>query len=143
MNWFNRMMLVLLAFIGLMVYLIVRSSRASLPLVTEKYYEAELKYQDQIDKEHNEKTLVNKLEIDTLANKLKIILPTDFNVNEVSGNIKFYFPADDSKDKNLPLVFAENNIQEIDIKDLKGNYTIQVEWSYQGKSYYKEKKIIF
>ena len=63
MNWFYRMMLLLLAFISMLMYFTIRSVNAPLPLVTEKYYEEEIKYQDKIDKISNSKTMNQQIDI--------------------------------------------------------------------------------
>ena len=143
MNWFHKLMLVLIAFVSMMVYFAVRSVKTSLPLVTEKYYEEEIKYQDKIDKQQNEISLNDKLAISTQDNKLMITLPETYKASAVTGNVKLYFAADEKKDKDIPLNIVNGNAQEIDVTGIKGLYTVQVDWSYESKNYFTEKKIFF
>lgn len=143
MNWFQKLMLVLVAFVSMMIYFAVRSVKTSLPLVTEKYYEEEIKYQDKINKQQNESSLEQKLVISTQNNKLFITVPETYQASSVTGNVKLYFPADEKKDKEIPLNIVNGNIQEIDVTGLKGLYTVQVDWNYESKDYFTEKKIFF
>jgi nitrogen fixation protein FixH len=143
MNWFQKLMLVLVAFVSMMIYFAVRSVKTSLPLVTEKYYEEEIKYQDKINKQQNESSLEQKLVISSQNNKLFITVPETYQASSVTGNVKLYFPADEKKDKEIPLNIVNGNIQEIDVTGLKGLYTVQVDWNYESKDYFTEKKIFF
>jgi nitrogen fixation protein FixH len=143
MNWFQKLMLVLVAFVSMMIYFAVRSVKTSLPLVTEKYYEEEIKYQDKINKQQNESSLEQKLVISSQNNKLLITVPETYQASSVTGNVKLYFPADEKKDKEIPLNIVNGNIQEIDVTGLKGLYTVQVDWNYESKDYFTEKKIFF
>lgn len=136
-------MLVLVAFVSMMIYFAVRSVKTSLPLVTEKYYEEEIKYQDKINKQQNESSLEQKLVISSQNNKLLITVPETYQASSVTGNVKLYFPADEKKDKEIPLNIVNGNIQEIDVTGLKGLYTVQVDWNYESKDYFTEKKIFF
>jgi nitrogen fixation protein FixH len=136
-------MLVLVAFVSMMIYFAVRSVKTSLPLVTEKYYEEEIKYQDKINKQQNESSLEQKLVISSQNNKLFITVPETYQASSVTGNVKLYFPADEKKDKEIPLNIVNGNIQEIDVTGLKGLYTVQVDWNYESKDYFTEKKIFF
>ena len=54
MNWFHYIIITLIAFVGMLTYFAVRSVNTPLDLVTEKYYEEELKFQDKIDKKKKE-----------------------------------------------------------------------------------------
>ena len=72
-----------------------------------------------------------------------IKVPDSLNVSEIKGNIKMYYPADDKRDRNIPLSIASGNIQEIDVEGVKGNYTIEVDWSYRDNKFFTEKKIFF
>ncbi|MBK6476369.1 MAG: FixH family protein [Flavobacteriales bacterium] len=49
MNWGKGITLALIAFAGMMAYFLIRASGNPSPLVTDKYYEQELKYQQRIN----------------------------------------------------------------------------------------------
>lgn len=143
MNWFHKMMLLLLAFISMLMYFTIRSVNAPLPLVTEKYYEEELKYQDKIEKLSNAEKMKQQIDITASEGKLKIKVPDSLNVSEIKGNVKMYYPADEKRDRNIPLSIASGNTQEIDLEGIKGNYTIEVDWTYGDHHFLTEKKIFF
>lgn len=143
MNWFHKLMLVLLAFVSMMVYFAVRSVQTPLDLVTEKYYEAELKYQDRIDQISNDQQLTEKVKISVVDRMLHIEFPSTVKGQEVKGVVKMYYPADQRKDREIPLNLQGSNAQQIDVSALQGAYSIQVDWTYLDKSFYTEQKMFF
>ena len=65
-------------------------------LVTDNYYEEEVKFQGKIDKINRAKALATPLTWEVLENGVRIHYPT--NMKGVSGKINFYCPADNRKD---------------------------------------------
>jgi len=143
MNWFHKLVLVLVAFVAMMMYFAVRSIRTPLDLVTEKYYEAELKYQDRINQISNEQSLKEKVKISLADRTLHIVFPTEVKGPEVKGVVRMYYPADQHKDREVPIEVNEGNMQQIDVSALQGAYSIQVDWTYLDKAYYTEQKMFF
>lgn len=141
MNWFHKLMLVLLAFIGMMTYFVVRSVQTPLDLVTEKYYEEEIQYQTRIEKISNDKKMVDKVVIGVKDQQLQITFPASIQKSEVGGNVKLYYAADQKKDQSFKIDIQEGNTQQIDVSKLSGAYSIQVDWTYKDKSYYTEQKL--
>jgi hypothetical protein len=134
-------MLVLLAFVAMMTYFVVRSVQTPLDLVTEKYYEAEIKYQDRIDDISNEKQMKDKVEIGLNNQQVEIQFPENIQSSDVKGKVKFYYAADSKKDKEFELDVKTGNKQLIDVSTLRGAYSIQIDWKYLDKTYYNEKKL--
>ncbi len=142
MNWFHKIMLVLTAFVAMLVYFAVKSSKAQLDLVTEKYYEEELKFQERIDKHNNENALTESVAISTDNGKLIIKFPQS-DTSQSIGFIKLYCPSNSKNDAQIPLQLNTEGEQYIDISDRKGMYAIQVDWTQNNTSYFKEKKLFF
>jgi hypothetical protein len=141
MNWFHKLMIVLVAFIAMMTYFAVRSIQTPLDLVTEKYYDEEVKYQTRIDNISNDKQLTDKVKIGIENEHIQISFPTSIQSANVDGKIKLYYAADRNKDQEFKLNITENNMQRIDVSTLKGAYSVQIDWTYLDKSYYTEQKL--
>ncbi|MBL7765997.1 MAG: FixH family protein [Chitinophagaceae bacterium] len=141
MNWFHKLMLTLTAFVGLMVYFAVRSVNTRIDLVTEQYYEAELDYQTRINNTSNNDTLSQKIKIESVNEKIRLVFPSYLQPKDVSGKITMYYAADRQRDKDFTVSLNEQGMQEIQTPGMRGAYTLLLDWKYQNQSYYSEQKI--
>lgn len=141
MNWFHKLMLVLTAFVSMMVYFAVRSVQTPLDLVTENYYQEELKHQDKMDKADNYARLENKVKISNEPGQLKVAFPTDLKATSLTGTVKLYYAGDKSKDAEMDLKLDETGVQIIDVSGRSGAYSVQVNWQSGQESYYTETKL--
>ncbi|MBK7041649.1 MAG: FixH family protein [Bacteroidetes bacterium] len=139
MNWFHYIIITLIAFVSMMGYFAVRSVNTPLDLVTEKYYEEELKFQDKIDEKANVTNLSQNVITETKEGVLNVFFPKE--VANISGVMKLYYAADKSKDKEIIIKPTSENAQAIDISALHGAYTLQINWESSGTKFYTEKKI--
>ncbi|MEZ4904912.1 MAG: FixH family protein [Spirosomataceae bacterium] len=134
------------AFYGLFVLMILGMVGMSLvqkiDLVTDNYYEEELRYQDKIDKVANTQQLATPLEWKTTAQGIKIVYPND--LKGISGIVYFYCPADNSKDFKVNIQPDGTNSQFISTqKAAKGRYKMQIDWQANDKGYWNEGQSIF
>jgi hypothetical protein len=143
MNWFQKMMLVLLLFIGMLSYMVYRSNKVQLDLVTDTYYEEEIRYQHRIDDMANADQLQQQVVIEKKEKDLHIAFPAGMENEKIKGKVGLYFAADKNKDKEIDLSPDESLQQNISMSGMRGMYAIQVSWQYNGKSFYTEKKIMF
>lgn len=143
MNWFHRIILVLVAFVGMMVYFAVRSIQAPLDLVTEKYYEEELRYQDRIEQIANGQELKEPVKVSLQESKVQIDFPSSLNAADIQGKVRLYCPSGKNRDREYPISLGNGLSQQIDVSGLKGAYSVQVDWKYQDRAYYAEHKLFF
>lgn len=143
MNWFHRIILVLVAFVGMMMYFAVRSIQAPLDLVTEKYYEEELRYQDRIEQENNAQRLSEPVKVSLREGIVQIDFPASLNAVEIEGKVRMYCPSSKNRDREFPIRLDSGKQQRIDVSALRGAYSVQVDWKYRDQSYYAEQKLFF
>lgn len=139
-NWFHGLMLVLIAFISMMTYFVVSSSRTNLDLVSEKYYEEEINYQQRIDNTTNAKALNSDVQMNVENGFLVVRFPSQLAEKSITGNLKMYSPVGKKNDKS----FAVNSINgeyKIDVSQIQGKYSLQLDWSCEQQNYYSEQKI--
>ncbi|MCH7409219.1 FixH family protein [Belliella sp. DSM 111904] len=139
MDWGKGIVIVIAAFVVFMIGLVtICMKQDDIHLVTQQYYEEEIKYQEQIDKISNAKSLEYKV-LDYNA-KLKAL---SLNVPESAiGTIHFFRPSDARLDSKL-------NFQEIKTEDglvdlamlMPGYWRVKVSWENEGVLYYDEIKI--
>lgn len=141
MSWGNKLLLVFIAFGGLMFFMVYNSMNTHFDLVTKEYYKEELAYQGIIDGRDNARKLNGKLSLTEQDSHLVLQLPEEVTPDSVSGKIWFYCVTDASKDLFVDLQPGDDGIQRIPINALKADkYTVKVEWNQGGTKYYSEER---
>lgn len=139
MSWGLRITILYLAFVGMIITLIVLSSRENIDLEYKDYYARELKYQEQIDAEANEKSLTESIAHRIEPEAVVLSLPASMKSTSLTGELHFYRPSDAKLDVKLPLAFDAQGQQVISrSKFSRGMYKLRMNWVADGKTYYKE-----
>ncbi len=108
-------------------------------LVSENYYEKELKYQDKINMINRANALPEKIKIEVAQTFLKVTYPEVFSKEKITGKINFYRAMDKKKDFSTDINNDKNSSQEINIKEMdKGSWKIQIYWNVKGEEYFTE-----
>ncbi|MEN2280931.1 FixH family protein [Algoriphagus sp. SE2] len=141
MNWGTGILLSIIGFIVIIMTMVVISVRMEgIELVTEGYYEKEIAYQDQIDKE--QVTLdQNRDVISFNAQKQLLILDLP---EGAKGTLHLFRPSDAELDQKLSLDGKNLGAIEIPVGKLKkGYWKAQLNWVENGVEFYQEKKMNF
>lgn len=139
MDWGKGIILVFIVFgilMGTLVTICVRQD--DMHLVTQNYYEEEIKYQEHIDRVINTHLLEHEILIfDSKMKTVDLHLPVG-----AKGTLHFFRPSDARLDKKLEVNITDSKSNAIDVKDLKAGYwKVKLTWSEAGKDYYQEKNI--
>ncbi|MFP4091579.1 MAG: FixH family protein [Cyclobacteriaceae bacterium] len=141
MNWGHKIAIVFIAFVGLMVFMVIKSFQVNVDLVAEDYYKQEIEFQQQIDKTNNASELAERLSFKQENQQLIIQFPALFEQG-VHGEISFFRPSDKRFDVNTKITLDENHRQSISTTDLaKGYYKIKLDWKNGSKAYYHEESV--
>lgn len=140
MNWGYRIAIFYTAFAAFIIALVVMSFNQKYDLVTEDYYDKELKFQEQIDKQNlvntNSKQVVWKHE----GKSLNLFFPA---TDKVSGEIKLFRPSDAAMDFKIAVMPDSLGNQQVDLTAASsGKYLLQIDWNENGKAYFQESVII-
>lgn len=139
MDWGKGILLTIIAFVGFILTLVVISVRQDdIHLVTENYYEKEIKYQDQIEREKSAAGLDREvLVFDSQSKSMQLDLPVG-----AKGNLQLFRPSDARLDQELSLDITEVGKTTVPLDKLKSGYwRVQLTWTENGVEFYKEKKI--
>jgi hypothetical protein len=143
MNWGNRLLLVFIAFAGLMSYMVYRCVQTPVELVTKEYYRDELAYQHVIDRTKNANALSKNISIYKDADKIVIEFPPEMKNRPLNGSVLFYCASDEAKDRNVKLNILTGGKQELDHTMLvPGHYTVKISWHAGNSDYYAEQPFI-
>lgn len=134
-NWGHGIALFYVCFVALVVTALVASFGVDRSLVVDDYYAKDLAYQQRYDK------MSNSISADNVKIKVeddKVMV--QFNEYEnIIGSVQFYKASDKSQDFIKP-IYNQNLI--IPTKNIsKGKWSLKIDWTQNGKSFYKEKVI--
>ncbi|MFN3589818.1 MAG: FixH family protein [Spirosomataceae bacterium] len=123
------------SFVVFMLYMVYRSvTQKDIFLVTESYYEEELKYQDKIDQMTLANQLSSKATLEVEGNEILLTFPKE-SVG-TSGEIAFYRPSNPAFDFNLPLAISDTAMVVSAPKTMqKGLWEAHISWVKEGKTY--------
>ena len=142
-NWGTGIFISYIAFMLLTILTAVYFMNQDVNLVTDDYYQQEIKYQDQIDKIERTNSLPEKPVIDFDGVRVKVLFPESLFKKNVTGQIHFYRPSNPKLDFNIPLSLNENGIQFISTKQLTaGFWRLKLNWTMNGVEYFNEKEVI-
>lgn len=108
-------------------------------LVSEDYYQKELKYEQQIDRARNTSDLQSQLGCVTVDGGQAIKLQFPAGMREIKGNVLLYRPSVSGIDRELEIKVGPDGAQLIPVSKLKpGLWKAKVSWSSEGREYYNE-----
>ena len=111
-------------------------------LVSESYYEQELKYQSQIDSATRTKSIGATVGLDAAGTSLVVTLPPAQAAQRIAGSIELYRPSAPDLDRQFPLVPPADGTQKLDVSQLAaGLWVVRVKWNAAGQDYFLEQKI--
>ena len=132
-----------LAFVGGMCFLVYKATSQKFDLVTNDYYDQELKYQQVIDQSANTAKLSAPLTISKTATELKIEFPAEMKDKKKEVDFYLYYPADAKRDFRKSMSISENEIIQALSAAMKGLYQLKLSWQVDSVKYYFEKKLFF
>ena len=141
MNWGNRLLLVFALFALFIGFLVYKCFNTKFDLVSKEYYKDELRYQDKIDGINNVAN-ISDLKVEQNNESVTVVFPQELKGQKAEGEVFFYCPTNEDKDKHFPLMIDAEGKQSIAKKDvLKGIYKLKVTWNIGTKKYYSEKDL--
>jgi nitrogen fixation protein FixH len=144
LNWGTSIALAFVAFVGFILYFVITMSvdkTYSHDLVTEKYYQKELRFQDDIDAQKNASSIKEKMRFIKTAKGLEIQFPTTFKNEEVKGKVFLYRPSNKQLDFEMPISLSKSYLLVPDKRLVDGRWNITISWIYNNKPYLLKKEI--
>lgn len=128
--------------IVLLIAFVIYSSQNSFKLVERDYYQKEINYQSQIDKETRTNQLSQKINIISNDDRVVLQFPSMFAPEDIKGRILFFRPSDLNLDVSIKIDLNQEGLQSISNTNLKkGAWIVKVFWNNQQDEYYSEKRI--
>lgn len=137
-NWGTAIVLAFVGFIGFIMYFVISMAtddKYDHDLVEEDYYQQELKFQSDIDKETNSKTLKTNITWKKSNDGIVITFPKDLDVNNIKGKVFLYRPSNKQLDYETTISLSNHNLLIPDNRLLDGRWNIKIDWTYNDKAY--------
>lgn len=143
-KWPYGIMAIFFGFVGLMITMAVIASKNKGSLVVKNYYQAELQFQQQIDKLENANALAAKpaITFSKNAQEIEVFFPQAIYADGVEGKLLFYRADAPEMDHEITVKLDANGKQIIAADKLKkGRWKVQLSWETNGLQYYTEQVI--
>ena len=139
MNWGKGILVTIILFVAFIMTLVVISVKQDdIHLVTENYYEKEIKYQEQIEREKSAAQLNREVLLFDAASKVILL---DLPIG-AKGELQLFRPSDARLDQLLQLEIMDAGKTSISLNQLKpGYWRVKLTWVEDGVEYYEESKI--
>lgn len=143
LNWGSWIAVVYTAFVVLIAVMVYLSFGEKWDLVTEDYYEQEIKYQEKINQKSRAKMEGSQPVISIYGKQLMVNIPnlSTAERNSFEGKAEFFRPSDANLDFEVPFK-TENELQVPLSKFKKGKYLAKLSWEIDGAKFYGEQILI-
>ncbi len=128
--------------IVLLIVFVIFSSNNTFKLVEKDYYQKEINYQSQIDREMRASQLSQNVNIYNDENGIVLQFPSTFLPHNISGKVVFFRPSDSGLDFDMQIGLNQDGMQSISSAHFKkGAWIVKVFWNDRQDEYYSEKRI--
>ena len=145
-NWGTGIVVTIIAFIAFIMYFVITMSTDntySHDLVTDKYYQAELNYQQEIDAEKNAKSLKEKVTIEKNSKGLKINFPENFIPKNIKGKVFLYRQSNKQLDFEIPISISKTYLLVPEQRLVDGRWNMKIFWKYKNTDYLIKKELVY
>ena len=145
-NWGKGIVIAIVLFVSFIMYFVISittNNEYHHELVTEKYYEKELSYQEKIDASKNARSLSSNASFEKTADGILIKLPRELQNTLLHGKVFLYRPSDKQLDFELTFSESTNYLLVPDKRLLDGRWNISVEIRHQDKNYFFTQEIVY
>jgi hypothetical protein len=142
--WAVGITITIILFLISTIVLTVIISQQEYHLVTDNYYEKDLRYQDRIETKKRTDALEQRpvIEIDRESRVCIISYPPRERYDDISGEVTFFRISDAKNDVTRPLQLNSEGRQHISVSALPlGQWIVKMTWVEQGEEFYLEQRV--
>jgi hypothetical protein len=140
-DWGTRIAAVYLLFVAGIGWMVYRSGRERVDLVTPDYYEQEVRFQERIDQQARAAALSSPVAVAFVRGRVEVELPVEFEGRPVEGDLTLYCPADAGKDLSSAFRTAGRRVVLGVPPDRSGFHVVKLSFRSGGKAYHVEREI--
>lgn len=137
-NWGTGIVIAIVLFMAFILQYVIKvqtNADYDNELVTENYYQEEIKVDGVYDREVNSNKINQAVQLIQVADGLQIVFSDEFDYKDITGNIFLYRPSNQKLDFEIPISLSSSNLL-IPNKDLvDGRWNITIDWEHKNKGY--------
>lgn len=141
LGWGWNVTLLYTIFAGMILTLVVASSRQQVDLVSKDYYKEEIAYQQVIEAGRNQAELAGSVTVHASEREVFVDFPSEFNALVKTGQLQFYAAANKNWDYVMPVNTGDNGVVVSRANLHNTRYTVKMSYSVKGKTYYYQSQI--
>lgn len=137
-NWGTGIVIAFALFMSFILYFVFEvqsNSKYDNDLVVEEYYKHDSHFQEEMARIQNAHDLHQKPSITSNDDGVKVIFPSIFESDKITGNILLYRPSNKKFDFNTKIALINSALVIPKDKLLKGRWDVNMEWQYNGTKY--------
>ena len=137
-NWGTGVVLGFIAFIAFILYFVLQlytDSSMEFEMSSPDYYKEELVYQSKMERMERAENLQEKIQLASLDNELLIDFPSNMDYKNISGQLVFYRPSDQSLDFNINIQLDSSRVSIPKRLFKNGLWELTINWSYNSIAY--------
>lgn len=142
MNWGYKIITVYAVFVAGIAFLVFKSTTQNQDLVTNDYYEQELKYQQRIDEIQRSNALSASVKYKISRDDITISFPEEMKGTILDAKVLLYCTADKSKDIQQEIKTDDAIVHFKIPKGNKGLHELKISWTANKITYYFEDKLM-
>lgn len=143
LNWGYKILISYVVFAAGIITMAAISMSKNIDLVSDNYYEQEIKYQDQIDILENSRQLDENINVSLNDNVVRLMITDKEMFKNVKGEIYFYRTSNAKKDFKVEFDPDDSGMQNIPALNLEtGLWKVKISL-YEGENKYFTEKNIF
>ena len=145
-NWGTAIVLAIIGFISFIMFFVIKMStndKYNHDLVVEDYYQKELNFQTDINKESKSKELKTNVSYKKTEEGILISFPPELDYNKIDGKVFLYRPSNKQLDFEISISLSNHNLLIPDKRLLDGRWNISIDWAYEGESYLFKEAITY
>lgn len=144
-NWGTSIVIAFALFISFIMFFVLKvqsDSKYDNDLVVEEYYKHDVHFQDEMARIQNAHDLKEKPVISVKVDGVTIAFPASFSPKNIKGTVALYRASNKKFDFQVPLSFTDSASLFIPKeKFIGGEWYVNMEWKYEGKSYLTKEEI--
>jgi hypothetical protein len=143
MNWGWKISIFMGVYMIGIISVVWFSMTRDVNLVAEDYYQQELAYEEQINRQKNTELLLEKPTFGFNVNRKLVILSFPDDILPEKGQLIFYRPSDFTQDRKFRLELDEASQQSFSTESLlPGLWKAKLFWEKDDKAYFQEFVIV-
>ena len=145
-NWGTAIVIAFGLFITFILYFVFKvqtNPKYDNELVTQDYYQQEMKVQGNIERASNANALADKVKITKTTEGLQVTFPTAFIPKNIKGKVFLYRPSNQKLDFDMPISLSDPYLLIPKSNLVGGLWDITIEWEYDGTSYRNKEAIYY